>query len=156
MTHPKAQITANNYVSYFCSRYYPWFLDLGYPRLDVIEYTDGEWGIIQMESGPIIPAETKWRLVLQGIRNVEISWSFIRKYVHMIDNQRREYWDREAARSRAVEAEYEAKEDAAVDRAERVFQAIKRNDGLMNRIARNGLSEMDPRRLARHVPKHQL
>lgn len=156
MMIPPAEITSANYVSSFCSRYYPWFVDLGYPRLDVIEFADGEWGIIQMESMPIVPSLTKWRMVLQGIRHVEVSYGFIKKYIEQIDIQRKAFWDREEAKSRAAHEEAEKAENAAIERAEKAYGAIRQNPALMERIARNGMQEMDLRRIARHVPKSEL
>ena len=145
-----------SYVSYACSKYHDWFREMGYDRLDILQYPDGEWAIIEFETLPVIPCITKWKTVLSRLRHIEISRSFVEKYVSKIDNRRKEFWDIERARTRAVFAESEAKDRAARERAEQAFQAMRRNPDLMERIARNGLTEMNLDKIVKHIPRQQL
>lgn len=157
MSHVREpRVTLGNYVSYFCSPYYVWFQDLGYPRLDLLQYEDGEWAIVQMLNSPVVPAETQWRAVLSGMRNIEISHSFIRKYVEEIDIQRRAFWDREEAKSELADKEEAALDAHREDMVERAHKAITQNPDLMDRIAKNGIQEMDIRKIHSHIPTHRL
>lgn len=147
---------AANYVSSMCSKYHPWFMEWGYPRLDIVKYGDGEWSIIEYETMPIIPSMTKWKVILSGFRHVEITPHFVKRQVEKHDLQRREVWEREEAKARAVEEEHERAERALEDRVERATKAITRNEALRERIAKNGIKEMDLRMMHRHVPKHHF
>lgn len=153
---PEPGVRSHNYVSYFCSPFHVWFHHMGYPKLDVLQYEDGEWAIIQMYSAPVIPAETKWRRVLEGMQHVEISYGFIKKYVEQIDIERKAFWDREEAKSRAAE-EDEVKTDLhREEMVDKAYMAIRQNPALMDRIARNGLYEMDPTQIWKNIPNHRL
>ncbi len=145
-----------SYVSYACSKFHPWFVEMGYDRLDIIQYPDGEWGIIEFEKIPVMPCLTKWKVVLSKLRHIEITRGFVEKYLSKIDNRRKEFWDIERARTHAVFAEQDAKERAGRDRAERAFVAMRNNPSLMNRIASNGLSEMNLEKIVKHIPRQQL
>lgn len=143
------------YPSYCCSPWYCWFVELGYPRLDINQYPDGEFEIIEYYSTPIIPPLTKWNQVLYGIRNTEISRGFVTKYIHQLDLHRKQVWDEAEARTRAMEDEKDGLERHAQDTAERAFQAIRGNADLMERVAKNGMSEINPENIWRHIPRHQ-
>jgi hypothetical protein len=145
-----------SHVSYACSKYHDWFRELGYDRLDILEYPDGEWAIIEFETVPVIPSLTKWKTVLSRLRHIEITRGFVEKYLSKIDNRRKEFWDIERSRTHAVFAEQEAKERAGKDRAERAYHAMRQNPDLMNRIARNGLHEMNLDNIVKHIPRQKL
>jgi hypothetical protein len=153
---PDPGVTAGSYVSYMCSPYHVWFVAMGYPRLDVLEYGDGEWAIIQYLRDPIIPAETQWQAVLSGMRREPISFGFIKKYVEQLDTQRRAFWDREEAATLAAEQRELDMDRHREDMVARAATAITRNESLMNRIAKNGLQEMNLDRIARHIPRNRL
>lgn len=143
------------YPSAMVSPYYCWFVLMGYPQLDVAQYPDGSWDIIQYYGSPLIPCETEFQMVLGTMENMEISYSFIEKYLKQIDMQRKEFWDREEAKTKAVEDEHAATHRHAEDLAERGTRAIMKNEGLLNRIAKYGMKELDLSRIARHIPKHE-
>lgn len=143
------------YPSSMVSKYYCWFVRMGYPQLDIVEFEDGSWEICQYLNGPYIPCQTEVQTVLGPIENTIPTFGFCQNYVKQLDMHRKEFWDREEAATRAVEEEWEAKERHAEDHVERATQAITRNPGLMNRIAKKGLQEMDLTRIARHVPQHE-
>lgn len=142
-----------NYISYLQSPYHVWFVEMGYPELDVLQYEDGEWWIVQYYNAPVIPALTRWQTVLGPMRNVEIGYGFCWRWARALDAHRKEYLDKEEAKSRAAEEEWEAVERHAEDSAEKAATAIIRNPDLMERIARNGFEEMELNRIAKYVPK---
>ncbi len=156
MIYAKEGVTALNYVSYFCSRYHPWFVELGYPQLDINEYPDGEWEIIEYHRSPVVPAETPFQVVLRGMRNISITKSFIEKYVAQIDPRKAAFWERENGKTKVVLAEAEARERNALELSERATKAITQNPDLMNRIAKNGLGEMDVDQIRRHIPRSRI
>jgi hypothetical protein len=137
----------------FWSKYHDWFVEMGYPQLDIQKYEDGEWAIIETLNRPVVPSMTRFKVILQGMKNVEISRGFIEKYVKQIDPLRKEFWDRERRATQQAEDAVEIRERHAEDSAERAAAAIVGNDALMERITRNGLSEMNLDKIAKHVPK---
>jgi len=149
-------LTMSNSAGLCVSGFHQWFVDLGYPQLDILEYHDGEWAIIEYHNAPIIPSMTRWQLVLQGLRNVEPTIGFVEKYIKQIDPQRKAFWDRERAKTKAVYDEAERVEKHAEDSAEIAHKAITRNPDLMERIAKKGLMEMDVDKIGQHVPRSKL
>ena len=143
-------------VSSICSDYYHWFVELGYPELDIAAYPDGSWDIIQYERVPLIPAEARFRTVLGPMEHVEISKGFCETWCRKLDLTRREYWAQEENKSRKIEEEAEATELHAEDLAHRDTEAVTRNPALMERIAENGIQEMNLNRIAKHIPTHEL
>lgn len=148
----------------FQSPWYKWFVDLGYPNLDILREGEsywkdieetGEWHIIEFYRSPVIPCMTPWNYVLQGIRNTEISRAFVEKYVAKLDLRRKQVWDESEAKTAAME-----EEQAALDRhreatADEAVKILKKNDALMDRIWKNGVHEMNPDKIWKHVPRHQ-
>jgi hypothetical protein len=128
---------------------------MGYPLLDINRYADGEWSIIQWLKRPTVPAITEWQNVLSGMRNVDITRGFVQKFLNQIDMNRREFWDREEANSRACEDEWEKTEQHAEELATKATEAVMGNDDLLRRIKKNGLGEIDPLKIARNVPYYQ-
>lgn len=144
-----------SHISYMQSPYSCWFHLMGYPELDIHETKTGEWAIIQYYSVPTIPAETKWQVVLGYMKNIEKSYSFCEKYAKQLDLQRKAFWAREEAKTKAMLEEKEKIDKHRNDSVERATKAIVKNDALMQRIAKNGLKEMDLSYIARHVPRSE-
>lgn len=136
----------------FCSEYYTWFQELGYPTLDIVVYEDGEWSIIEMLTGPHIPSEVKFRPILSGMRNTAITFGFVKKYVEFLDITKGAYLEAEELKSAKILKE---NDDLARHRrniAERAVQIINRHDHLKERIAKFGLQEALPWHVAKHIP----
>lgn len=143
------------YPSYMVSPYYCWFVLMGYPELDILRYNDGSWAIIQYYRTPVIPSLTPWQVVL-GTMNFPPSYGFCEKYVKELDLQKKAFWAREEEKTKQVENEWEATERHAKDLAETAAKSIMKNDDLVNRIAKNGLKEIDLGYLAKRMPKHEV
>jgi hypothetical protein len=144
------------YPSYMCSQWWTWFVDLGYPHLDIARYEDGSWDIIQYLNSPVVPCLTRHQLVLGTMHNVAITPGFVEKYVKKLYTSRREFWDREREKTRQVEDEGRKRELHAEEFATIGAHAITQNPDLMERIGKNGLQEMDIDRIGRHVPRSKL
>lgn len=146
------------------SPWYKWFVDMQYPNLDILKEgcswwrdceESGIWHIIEFYRSPVIPALTKWNYVLMDIKNVEISRSFVEKFVDKLDLRKKQVWDDAEAKSKRL-----AEEDARLERhreetAQRALDIIKATPTVMDRIHRNGLHEMAPHNIWKHVPRHQ-
>ena len=139
------------YPEAFWSKYHDWFVELGYPQLDIVKYDDGEWAIIETQNAPIVPSQTKFKVILRGMKNVDITRGFVEKYIKQIDPLRKAFWERERRASQAAEDAVEAREKHVEDFAEKASQAVLGNDALMERISRNGLSEMNLDKIAKHI-----
>jgi len=142
--------------SYICSKYYNWFKQLGYDRLDINKYSDGSWDIIEFQTVPLIPSQTMYRTILGNMKNIEISYGFVQKYVDEIDLTKKQIWAREEKRTQKMLDEKDAQERAAYDRSDQAFKAMRYNPDLMERIVKNGLGEMNIDKIARHVPRVEL
>lgn len=138
------------------TKYHKWFRELGYSMLDILQYNNGEWEIIQYLNSPIIPSLTRYQTVLGVMRNVEINRGFVEKYVKKLDINRREFWAREEKKTREVEEEHEKTDLHSADLVDRAHKAITKNPAMMERIAQNGTQEMDLDKLARHVPRSEV
>lgn len=145
-----------NTVSSMVSRWHRVFVSLGYPELDVREFPDGEKMILQYMHAPIIPSLTRWQPVLQGLRNVELSASYLKHWAERLDLTKRGVWDEVDAKDKENLRQMKEEERRAEDFATRATSAIMRNPDLVERIAKNGLKEADPRRILNHVPKYKL
>lgn len=153
--------------SSFYSRYHKIFCELGYPELDIrfVSSADkkkriwghetGEWCIIEMLNSPVIPHLCQWRDVYSGFKNKEINRGFIEKRVHEIDTKRKEIWEREEAKTKRAIAEREAAEAYYADSAARKTKAIMQNPDLANRVAKHGLSEIDPYAIYKRIPHYR-
>jgi len=137
---------------YVWSKYHPWFVEMGHPLLDVNQYQDGEWAIIQWFTRPVIPSITQCQNVLSGMKNVEISKGFCAKYLKELDITRKQFWDREDAVSKKASDEHEARDAHAEDLASAATKAILGNEDLCERIAKNGIEEIHPLKIAKHIP----
>ncbi len=149
-------IRSEGYISYFQSPWHVWFRELGYPQLDINQYPDGEWSIIEYYNTPIIPSLTRWATVLHGMRNIEISVGFIEKYVLDLDSTKKAVWDREEKKTQRVIQEDRERHEHAERMSEAAKEAIVRNPALMERIAKNGIQEMDLTKIVKHIPRHKL
>jgi len=138
------------------SRYYPMFCKLGYPQLDVIRFEDGEWCIIEYLNAPLVPSLTKWHHVLKGLRNIEITEGFLKKFIRQIDPRERAFWDREQNATNRMEQEKIEQEQFIEYRVEQTVKALSKNEALKERIAKNGVQELDLHKIARHIPPNQL
>lgn len=144
------------YPSYMVSPWYCWFLDLGYENLDIEKYGDGSWSIIEYYNSPVIPSMTRYNLVLGPMENVDLSKGFIEHWVKKLDLRRKEYWDECERKTKEMEDEKARLDKHAEDTAERAKNAIMSNESLVNRIAKNGMKEIDLPTIRRNIPKHQL
>jgi hypothetical protein len=138
------------------SKYYPMFCALGYPQLDVVKYDDGEWSIIEYVNAPLVPSLTKWQHVLKGLRNIEITEGFIKKFVRQIDPKEKQFWEREQARTEHMEKEKEEQEKHAIESADRTANVLMKNEALKERFVKNGAIELDLSQLAKYIPSTQL
>jgi hypothetical protein len=143
-------------LSYMVSEFHSWFVEMGYPELDILRYDDGEWHIIQYYNRPVVPALTRWQPVLGPMRNVLITRSFCEKYVKDLDITKKAFWAREEAKTKEVEREHAAEEKRRVEYVDVAHRAITKNPNLMNRIASKGIQEMDIPSIARHVPRSEV
>jgi hypothetical protein len=143
------------YPSKAVSDYYGWFVHMGYPQLDIVDYTDGSWAILEYHNAPIIPSLTKFHLVLTGIRNIEKSYTFCKHHADLLDPTKRNFQAHHDAKTKAVELEHEALERHRNDSVERAFQAISKNQGLIDRISRDGIMEMNLDRIRRNIPGYR-
>ncbi len=159
---------ATSYNS-FVSKYHPWFVEMGYPQLDVrfIHSYDpkfpkvwghetGEWAIIEMLNSPHIPHLTQWRDVMTGLRHMEINKGTLKWLAESIDIKKQAIWERELNKSLAVEAEHEAVRKHRDETVDRITAAYTKNEAVMERIAKNGLWEMDPKAIMRHIPNSRF
>lgn len=125
---------------------------MGYPFLDIVQYEDGEWSIIEYQNAPVVPHLTQFKHVLQGMRNIEITRSFVEKYVKQIDPQRGEFWARERAKTAQVLAEREAADKHKLELVDKAHKTVTANTHLMDRIARNGTKEIGLKEIAKNIP----
>jgi len=144
-----------SHPEYVWSKWHHWFVDMGYPLLDINRYQDGEWGIIQWLKYPVIPAFTECRSVLSGLKNVDITRGFVEKFTKSLDVQRGEFWANQEARSKAVEDEHARGERHAEEITDAATGAIMNNPDLCERIMENGLEEIHPLKIAKHIPSYK-
>lgn len=139
-----------------CGPWYSWLCELGYPNLDIQQFKDGEWAIIEFYNSPAIPSLTRWNYVLHTLRNIEISPGFVTRYIHQLDLRREETWDALDAKEKAQDEEKAALDKHAEDTAERAKNVIMQTPTLVERIGKGGLKQMDLDKIAKHIPRHQL
>lgn len=129
---------------------------MGYKELDLRRYEDGEYAIIQYLNTPIIPSLTRWNFVLKGIRNTEITYDFCKKYAEQLDLEKHTVWEEDAKAMRRHREQTEFEERRANDMADQWLKGIVNNPDLMERIAKNGFKELDPRRMMNQIPRYRL
>ena len=139
-----------------CSPWYCWFVELGYPNLDIIRWPDGEFAIIELLRSPVVPSLTPFQHVLKHIKNVLLTPSFVERYVLMLDLRRKEAWDIYEAKSQLAEREHDAMNRHAEDTAERAKNIIMQTPTLVERVAKEGVKAIDLSEIHKHIPRHQL
>lgn len=137
--------------SSFVSKHYKIFCDLSYPMLDVLEFEDKEWAIIEMLNAPLVPSLTKWQYVLKGMRNVEVSEGLVRKFIKQLDPHEPEFWVKEYEESRKVIDLKNKQATEQEDWSEWMGNALKSNAGLMERVAKYGAKELHPDQIAYRI-----
>lgn len=145
-----------DYPSRMCSDYYCWFKDQGYPELDLRIYPDGEMCIIQYLHTPLMPSLTRWQAVLTQIRNVLISPTWVKYHADRLNLHKQHVWDEVTKSEEKHLLELAADERRGNDRAEQFYKGVVNNPDLMDRIARNGLRELNPMRMLNHISKSKL
>lgn len=140
----------------FTGPYYEWFCELGYPQCDLHVFKTGEWAILEMINAPLVPSLTQWRWIAKGFRNVEPTQSRIKKILEAIDPRRQEIWDREEEKTQKLESQTKAREDRAEEVADEWTKSVVRNPDLMERIAKSGMHEILPHKIAENLTDTQL
>lgn len=143
-------------ISYACSDDYHIFVSLGYPQLDRITYCDGEWAIREFYNRPIIPSLTKWRVVFSGFRNIEFSYSFVKKMIEMIDNQKEQYWrDLDKIERDFIEHD-ESIQRSRVQNAMDVAERLMKKEKFMEAIHRIGRNAFKMENIIRGLPREHV
>ncbi len=139
-----------------CGPWYDWCVQLGYPNVDVQQWWDGEWAIIEFYNAPFMPASTRWNYILQGMRNVEITPGFIAHHLKRLDLHQKQVWDDLDAKEKAQDEEKARVDQHAEDTAERAKNIIMQTPSLVERIVKNGTKEMDLKKIAKHIPRQKF
>ena len=139
------------------SGYHKWFVEMGYSELDIVEYDDGEWCIIQFMNSTVIPSLCKWQVVLGPMRNVEPTYSICWQFANRLDMHKRFFWDVEDMNQKQHLMDALEKDRHVEDLAERASFIVSHTPTVMERIAKTGnLQHMMMENLACHVPKNEL
>ena len=138
------------------SDYHHWFVEMGYPELDIVEYQDGSWDIIQFIGQTIVPAEAKWQVVLGGIKNRVKSYGFCEHWAKKLDNTKRHFWEEQDKERETHLAKALDQDKHVEDLAERMSYVVTNTPTLMDRIAKKGPGEMLLHKVAEHVPINEL
>ena len=138
------------------SRWHRCFVAMGYPELDLVEYPDGEKAIIQYFNRPIIPSLTRWGYVLTGIRNTNVDYYWLKEQADLLNLHGKKVWDDQDASEKEAHRQTLEEDRRSEDFATRMLSLVKRNDDWMQRIAKNGLKELDPMRLLNNIPRYRL
>lgn len=139
-----------------CGPWYSWCVELGYSNIDIQQWPDGEWSIIEFYNAPLIPGLTRWNWVLHGMRNIEVSAGFLAKYIRQLDLQKKEAWDALDAKEKEQDEEKARLDAHAEDTAERAKNIIMQTPSLLERIAEKGIKEIDLDKIVDHIPRNQL
>ncbi len=138
------------------SRWHRCFVAMGYPELDLVEYPDGEKAIIQYFNRPIIPSLTRWGFVLTKIRNVNVDYYWLKEKADALNLENKKVWaEQDAVEKEAIRQQLE-EDRRSEDFATRMLANVKNNDDWMQRIARNGLKELNPLRLLNNCPRYRM
>ena len=139
------------------SRYHQWFVELGYPELDIVEYDDGEWAIIQFINSTVIPSQCQWQTVLGPMRNIEPTYSICHHWVNRLDITKKLFWDLEDLNRDRHLMEADRLDRHVEDLAERASFIVSHTPTLLDRIAKTGdMGEALLHKLACHVPLQEL
>jgi hypothetical protein len=145
-------VTVSNYISYMVTPYNRCFAALGYPELDIQEWDDGEWAILQYHKAPIIPSLTPWSYVLQKMRHVPKTMGTFKRWTDQLDLEKRHIWAEQEASERRARESAEADDRHQSEFRDKAFNIIKRNPHLMERVAKNGLQELKLSNISRNIP----
>lgn len=138
------------------SRWHRCFVAMGYPELDLVEYPDGEKAIIQYFNRPIIPSLTRWGYVLTKIRNQDVNYYWLKEKADDLNLEKKKVWhEQEGIEKEALRRQLE-EDRRSEDFATRMLDTVNRNDGWRQRIAKNGLNELNPLKLLNHIPRYRL
>lgn len=140
----------------FVGPYYEWFCDLGYPQCDLQVFKDGSWAILEMHNAPLVPSLTKFNWIAKGFRNADITKSRIKRILEQIDPRKQWIWDIEREKTRQIDSEHESRETFVQERVEEAMDGIRRNPDLQERVAKNGIQEIMPHNIAKHIPDSKL
>lgn len=147
---------APSYLLYGDNKFYRWTKKFGYPNVDIIDdrASDGTWSLIEYLRSPVVPSLTPWNYILRDITE-PLTESLVQRFCEMLDLKKREY----RARMEAEEKESKAKVESALrledDIATKAAKLISGNDDLLQRIAKNGVAEIQPEKILSNVPRHQ-
>lgn len=147
---------APSYLLYGDNKFYRWTKNFGYPNVDIIDdrAADGTWSLVEYLRSPVVPSLTPWNYILRDITE-PLTESLVKRFCEMLDLRKREY----RARMEAEEKDSKAKVDSALkledEIATKAAKLISGNDGLLQRIAKNGVAEITPERILSNVPRHQ-
>jgi len=147
---------APSYLRYGDNQLYKWTKSFGYANVDIIDdrLRDGTWSLVEYLRSPVIPSLTPWNYILRDITE-PLTETNVGRFCEMLDLNKRQY---------RVQMEREAKEsllnfnraqDLESDIAGRAAKLISGNPALMERIAKNGMSEMQPTKILSNIPRHQ-
>lgn len=139
------------------SQYHKWFVELGYPELDIVEYDDGEWAIIQFLNSTVIPSLCQWQVVLGPMRHVEPTYGICHHWANRLDMTKKLFWDLEDLNKERHLMEADRLDRHVEDLAERASFIVSHTPTLVDRISKTGdMGEALLHKLACHVPKNEL
>lgn len=141
--------------SYMLSPYYKMFVEMGFPQLDIRVFKDGEWAIREFHNAPLVPSLTKWKYVLSGMRNIEISESFIRKYLWSIDPRQKRFWEHDDETRKKEDEERAYYENERAERTMALGKQLAKNEDLMNEAYRIGPAAFDLENIAKKIYKER-
>jgi len=136
--------------------YYDICCDLGYPQCDIVKYPDGEWAVIFYENAPLVPSMTQYRVISSGIRHKEISHSLVSKLILESDPMRQRLWERERLKTKQIESDHKAREEHRDATLNEAVAVMTKNDDLMQRVAKNGMGEVDLSAIAQNIDPAKL
>ncbi len=143
------------YDTYICSDWHRMFCKMGNPQLDIKLFRDGEWAIREFYRSPVVPAQTPWKYVLTGLKNIEISESFIKRYLWQIDPTNRGFWERQQQLTNDQNAQRDRAESDKIDRHMQIGKELSKNDSLIRDAKIMGPAAFDLERIGRKIYKHQ-
>lgn len=147
---------APSYLLYGDNKFYRWAKSFGYPNVDVIDdrLRDGTWSLVEYLRSPVVPSLTPWNYILRDITE-PLELNVMRRFCEMLDLKKREYRNRMEAEQAASLQAFESAKKVEDDLATRATKLITGNQALLERIAKNGIAEMDTIKILSHIPRHQ-
>lgn len=139
--------------SSFVGPHYRTLCALGYPELDIVTHEDGSWSVLEMRNSPVVPALTQWWWILKDVRHQEPSESFLRATIPALDPRQDAFWEREMRKTLEMEREKLGQERFHEELVTRTMQRLGKSDSLKERVAKHGMGELDPRRIALRIAR---